>query len=148
MNDKIKQIDLSLSLCQAGRLVSDREYADLRTTVSGDLTTVTGPANLIQAIVNRLFTRKGELAKLGHPSYGSRLHQLIGELNNTRVRGLAEIYIRESLAQESRIREITQITFAPPSRGIDRSVLQATIAIKPVGQEGELTFIVPIRLEG
>ncbi|MGV2388060.1 MAG UNVERIFIED_CONTAM: hypothetical protein LVR29_06225 [Microcystis novacekii LVE1205-3] len=40
--------------------------------ILGDLGAIEGQTNLRQAILNRLLTRKGELAKLGHPDYGSR----------------------------------------------------------------------------
>lgn len=127
--------------------VSDREVLDLLTSPSGDLVTVSDRANLAQAIVNRLLTRKGELAKLGHPDYGSRLYTLIGELNNTRTRNLADLYIRECLKQESRIEEITQVTFLPPGSG-DRESLEVTIAVKPAGQEKNLTFNFSLNLGG
>jgi len=140
--------DLQLTRRAFSQMVSDREKVDLIITARGDLKTVKGRANLAQAILNRLFTRRGELARLGHPAYGSRLHELIGELNNVRLRGLAERYIRECLAQEPRIEDIVQLTFAPPSRGIDRSMLDVTLTVKPVGEEGLLTFTVPINLGG
>ena len=83
-------------------MTSDRDPVDLLSAAGGDVQTVTGRENLAQAIVNRLLTRRGELTGLGHPDYGSRLHLLVGELNNARTRGLAELYIRDSLAQEPR----------------------------------------------
>ncbi len=148
MPDEILLKDLQITRRAFDQQVSDRDSVDLVASASGDLETVSGRANLAQAIINRLFTRKGELAKLGHPNYGSRLYTLIGEFNNTRIRGLAEIYIREALAQEPRIQEITRMTFARPSRGIDRNVLEATITVKPIGEQSELTFTIPINLEG
>lgn len=147
MPDEILLKDLKLTRRGFDQLMSDRESVDLVTSVSGDVETVSGRANLAQAIVNRLFTRQGELGKLGHPKYGSRLHKLVGELNNTRIQGLAEIYIRECLAQEPRIQEITRLTFAPPSRGFDRNVLEVTITVKPRGDQSDLTFTIPINLE-
>ena len=135
MTDNLGQIDLHLTRRQPGIEVSDREAVDLRTSTGGDLVKITGRANLAQSIINRLLTRKGELSQLGHSSYGSRLYELIGEPNNTRTRGLAELYIRESLKQERRIEEITEITFTAPSRtGEDREELKITINVKPVGE--------------
>ena len=55
-------------------------------TERGDLKLVRGRANLAQAVLNRLFTRQGALARLGHPDYGSRLYLLPGEPNNRRTR--------------------------------------------------------------
>lgn len=146
-NDILRQ-DLKLTRRDFDRLVSDRESVDLIVSASGDVQTVSDRANLAQAIINRLFTRKGELRRLGHPEYGSRLYQLIGELNNPRIKGLAELYIRESLAAESRIEAITRIEFAPPSRGADRDMLSITVFVKPVGQDDPLSVSLPINLGG
>ena len=53
----------------------------------------------------RLLTPRGELAELGHPEYGSRLHELIGSPNSETRRSLAKLFVLESLAQEPRIDE-------------------------------------------
>lgn len=148
MADDLHQIDLYLTRRQFNTLNSDREQVDLRATTSRDLATTTGKQNLTQAIINRLLTRRGELTQLGHPDYGSRLYQLIGELNNSRTRALAEVYIRECLAQEARVAEIRQIAFAPPDRGARREVLEITIAVKPVGVEQDLAVSLSLNLEG
>lgn len=135
-----------LRLTQRGFHVttSDRTYVDLQPTFLGSLDTVDGHTNLAQAIVNRLWTRKGELAELGHPEYGSRLYELIGEPNNLRLRVLTEIYIRDCLAQEERIAEIQYIQFSPPERGIKRSILRVTLGVLPIGYTQPLTFTFPI----
>lgn len=112
-----------------------------------DLNRVDGRKNLAQAIVNRFYTRRGELTKLGHPSYGSRLYLLMGEPNNIRTRKLAELYIRECLEQESRIAEIKEIRFEPPSRDLDkRNVLLTTIILQPVGESTDLNIQLAINL--
>lgn len=112
-----------------------------------DLNRVDGRKNLAQAIVNRFSTRRGELTKLGHPSYGSRLYLLMGEPNNIRTRKLAELYIRECLEQESRIAEIKEIRFEPPSRDLDkRNVLLTTIILQPVGESTDLNIQLAINL--
>ena len=137
--------DIKLTLRSFDQQVSNREEVDLIATAGGDLAVVSGRENLAQAIVNRLFTRRGELSKLGHPTYGSRLHLLVGEVNNTRTRGLAEIYIRECLGQESRIEKVTQVKIEPPSRGVDRDTLYITVSVKPVGDSQPLTLTIPLR---
>ncbi|MGB8698816.1 MAG: GPW/gp25 family protein [Thermosynechococcaceae cyanobacterium] len=131
-NPILKQ-DIKLTRRVFDQMVSDRQSVDVLTSLGGDLATLSDRENLAQAILNRLLTRKGELAKLGHPDYGSRLHTLVGELNNQRTQGFAALYIQECLAQEPRIQKITQLAFAPPSRGIDRDVLDVAIAVLPVG---------------
>ncbi|HHG85210.1 MAG TPA: DUF2634 domain-containing protein [Bacteroidetes bacterium] len=126
---------------------SDRDYVDLLSSVRGDLATVEGKDNLVQAILNRLLTRQGELKTLGHPKYGSRLFTLMGEPNNLRVRGLADAYIREALEQEKRISTINFISFEAPTRGYDRGTLRATLSVRSVGGD-EFSIFIPINLEG
>ncbi len=140
MTNNWNQLDLFLTRRHTGQLISEREFVDIKSTTQRDLAKVAGVNNLSQAILNRLHTRQGELANLGHPDYGSRLYQLAGELNNNRTRALAELYIRECLAQEYRIEEVVEVIFAPPERGMNRETLKVTIAIKPVDIESLLTF--------
>ncbi|MEM7039018.1 MAG: GPW/gp25 family protein [Bacteroidota bacterium] len=139
--------DLRLSNRGFDQQASDRMFVDLQSGATGDLATVNGRDNLVQAIVNRLLTRQGELATLGHPRYGSRLHQLIGEPNNLRVRGLADAYIREALRQEKRIKKVNFISFEAPSRGYDRSTLRATLSVTPIHGD-PISILIPINLEG
>ena len=140
--------DLKLSDRSFDVQTSDRAYVDLQTNARGDLQMTAGRDNLVQAIINRLLTRQGELAPLGHPSYGSRLYTLIGEPNNLRSRARADAYIREALGQDSRIAKVTFVTFNPPGRGEERSTLRATIGVQPIGQTPGFSIILPINLEG
>lgn len=125
---------------------SDRSFVDLQVGSRGDLATVEGRPNLVQAIVNRLLTRQGELAALGHPRYGSRLYSLIGEPNNLRTRGLADVYIREALAQDKRVGKVNFISFKAPSRGIERNTLDCTISVQPAAGGDAFTIFIPINL--
>jgi phage baseplate assembly protein W len=148
MSDKLNQIDLLLAGRQTGQMIGDRTMVNLQRTTRGDVMTTHGIDNLAQAILNRLFTRKGELAQLGHPDYGSRLYQLIGNLNNSRTHLLAEAYIRESLAQERRIAEVTSVAVAPPARGSVRNRLELTVTVRPVGVDTLLAVSLSLNLEG
>ena len=91
--------DIALKKREINTLSSARTALNMG-SYNGDLNICSGNNNLTQAIQNRLFTRVGELKKLGHPNYGSKLYQLIGEPNNWRTRSMAELYIRESLKNE------------------------------------------------
>ena len=138
--------DLKISHRDFNWRTSDREIVDLELKGSGDLDTISGRANLAQAIINRLLTRKGELTALGHPEYGSRLHTLIGELNNIKIHAKAEIYIRECLAQEKRIAKIVRIQITPPSNPGQYGDLMAEIIVQPAdGKDGQnMTIVLPI----
>jgi len=78
-----------------------------------DLKTIDGRENLAQAVMMRLLTPVGELASLGHPEYGSRLHELIGRENTQTTRNLIKLYILESLSLEPRIAEIAAVNVSP-----------------------------------
>src|SRR6476646_8050572 len=78
-----------------------------------DFETVDGRGNLGQAVVLRLSTPRGELTELGHPEYGSRLHELLGAQNSETRRGLAKLFVLEALAQEPRIEKVIEVTVTP-----------------------------------
>jgi phage baseplate assembly protein W len=106
--------------------------------------TVSGRENLAQAIVVRLLTPRGELEAVGHPEYGSRLHELIGRENTDTTRNLAKLFILESLAAEPRVEEILDVTVeADPD---NRSSVNIVLQVQPVG--GAPTVVIgPFTLE-
>lgn len=141
--------DLQLLQRTLGEQASDRMSVNLADNGRGGLQLASGRTNLAQAITNRLLTRQGELAGLGHPTYGSRLYQLIGEPNTRRTQTLADLYIRESLAAEKGVKEIAAITFAPPSLRADkRNVLEVAIVVRPVDEGELLTLTIAVTLGG
>ena len=71
-----------------------------------DLVLASGVDNITQAIIHRLKTCYGELSSLGHPDYGSRHNELIGEPNTEHNRSLVKLYILQALAREPRIEKI------------------------------------------
>jgi phage baseplate assembly protein W len=68
-----------------------------------DLQRLTGVENLQQALLVRFLTEVGELAHLGHPTYGSRLHELVGEPNTETTRNRAKLFALQALQGEPRI---------------------------------------------
>ena len=84
--------------------------SDLLVSPTGDLVIVSEEPNLAQAIINRLRTIEGELFEIEHPTYGSRLYDFIGELNNDLTRNRIRNYIKSTLMKEPRIKEIVKIT--------------------------------------
>src|SRR5690606_35990345 len=109
-----------------------------------DLGMVTGRQNLEQAIIIRLLTPRGELAALGHPEYGSRLHELIGTPNTETTRNRMRLFILEALQQERRIAEIVEVTVTLGSTGRDR--VDVRLRVLPIG-ETEILDLGPFTLE-
>ncbi len=82
---------------------------DIFKNSNGDFEFVTEEMNLAQAVLHRLRTIKGELIDIGHPEYGSKLYDLVGEPNNSMTRDRIKMMVRETLSEEPRIKEITRI---------------------------------------
>ncbi|CAM2065239.1 Conserved domain protein [Sulfidibacter corallicola] len=108
-----------------------------------DLGTVSGRTNLAQAVIVRLLTPRGELAALGHPEFGSRLHEIIGNRNSETVRHLARLYILESLQREPRIEEVTALRISAHPDIRDR--IDVELAVRPV-QSRDTVSIGPFTL--
>jgi phage baseplate assembly protein W len=128
------------------RLRFDELGADIAISARSDLATVSDEANLAQAIVSRLSTEKGELKDLGHPNYGCRLNEVIGEINNEIIRRKIKAIVHECLSQETRIKEIVRVNVNPDPH--DHHKMNIEIIVLP--QEGTeyLTIMYPFNLEG
>ncbi len=75
------------------------------TTEVTDLGTTSDRENIAQALILRLLTPRGALAALGHASYGSRLHELIGQNKTPTLRNLCRAFILAVVAQEPRVED-------------------------------------------
>ena len=99
------------------RLKLDQIGADLVATHGGDFDTIAKEDNLVQAIITRLSTDEGELTDLGHADYGSRLSELMGEVNNAATRQRLKAEVQSCLSQEPRIRKIIKAPSWKPRTG-------------------------------
>lgn len=107
-----------------------------------DLDTVAGRLNLQQALLLRFLTLRGELTILGHPDYGSRLPELIGQLNNEANRNRAKLYALEALAGEPRVEKVLSIA-ATQNPG-DRTRIDVTMSLRIIQSETPLNLVVPV----
>ncbi len=119
---------------------------DLQTVISRknlkDFGLAAGYENLAQALTLRLLTPKGELSKLGHPDYGSRLHELIGEINNARTRGIAKLYCKEAILHDPRVEKIISIKANP----VSRNRIDVHVEILPIKETKPLNLVFPFNL--
>ena len=109
-----------------------------------DLVLRDGKENLAQAIIMRLLTPRGELAALGHPEYGSRVHELIGRENTGTQRNLLKLHILEALQFEPRVAKVAELTVVP-SPGT-RSTVDVLLKVQVAGAT-ELVQIGPFSIE-
>ena len=110
-----------------------------------DLQTVSGHDNLRQALLLRFLTPLGELADLGHPAYGSRLYELIGELNSVANRNRARMYTLQALAGEPRVREPQELTV---EQGPDRVTVLIRMRLAVIDSDTPLNLVFPFSFEG
>ena len=118
---------------------------DLQISKKGDLRTVSGRQNLGQAILHRLMTRRGELTDLGHPDYGSRLYELIGEPNNERTRDLVRLYAKECISQDPRIQDLKKLTVSVADD--NPHVVLLDITVLPIKSNVPMNITFPFYLE-
>ena len=144
--------DLRLEYRQGGGFFEDADLASGRARGSAvppvDLLVGDGLDNFTQAIANRLKTRQGELTALGHPEYGSRHHELIGQPNVPRTRNLIKLYVLQALAQEPRIEQVVSVTVDADGRSPARDAVRIQLQVRVLGQRSPLNLIVPFSLGG
>ena len=109
-----------------------------------DLAVAAGVPQAVQFLVNRLSTRRGELAALGHPDYGSRHHELVGEPNTERTRNLVKIYVLDALRAEPRVAKVLRCVV----RTIERDVVRVELTLRLLEHDEPLNLVVPIDLGG
>ena len=109
-----------------------------------DLGTLTGNDNLIQALLLRFLTPVGELAALGHANYGSRLFELIGELNSETNRNRAKLFVLEALAAEPRVKEVRAVRVT--QNHSERSRMDIDVSLLPIDGDTPLNLVFPFFL--
>jgi len=115
---------------------------------SRDLDVVRGKANLVQSLILRLKTERGELAALANPDYGSRHHRLIGEPNTETNRNLIKLYILECLKQEHRIEAVQKIVVKPGPGRENRDKVDVEITVSVKGTADPLNLVIPFSFTG
>lgn len=115
-------------------------------TMLKDLEMLKDLQNLQQALLLRFLTRTGELSLLGHPDYGSRLHTLIGELNNDTNRNRAKLFVLEALAAEPRVKQVNSVDVTQDP-GV-RTQINVKVSLKAIDADTPLNFVFPFSLEG
>ncbi|NET39424.1 MAG: GPW/gp25 family protein [Cyanothece sp. SIO1E1] len=110
-----------------------------------DIDVAAGYDNMIQALTLRLRIRKGELAALGWPNYGSRLHELIGAPNQTSTHIKLMAYARTALEQDPRVAAVSDIqTQVLPG---ERDTVRLYLEIELIDQPNPFNLVFDFNLE-
>ncbi|GAB4525774.1 MAG: hypothetical protein OHK0046_41960 [Anaerolineae bacterium] len=126
---------------------NERQVHDLH-AAAGDLALYSGQANLMQALYLRFLTRVGELAPLGHPAYGSRLHELLGEPNTALTRQRARMFVLQALEDEPRVVQVLSVEVTPAPADPVRLKIALTADVRVEGIIQRLNLVFPFFLEG
>jgi phage baseplate assembly protein W len=111
-----------------------------------DLQTLAGVGNLEQALLLRFLTPVGELSQLGHPDYGTRLSELVGELNNDTNRNRAKMYVLQALAGEARVKQVLSVTVT--QNPAQRNEMDISVSLLPIDSDTPLNLVFPFFLQG
>jgi len=127
------------------RLTERAPGLDLAPDAGGDVDLAQGNDNVVQALTLRLKVRKGELAPLGWSNYGSRLHELIGEANNSRTHVMLMAHARNAIEQDPRVKEVKNVRteVLPGDRDIVRIIVDITLIDTPT----PLNLVFDVNLE-
>lgn len=111
-----------------------------------DLETLSGLDNLKQALLLRFLTPVGEMTPLGHPNYGSRLFELIGELNTPTNRNRAKMFVLQALAAEPRVQQVLAVQVT--QNQADPGRIDIDVWLTPIDSDTPLNLVFPFFLEG
>jgi phage baseplate assembly protein W len=111
-----------------------------------DLQRVTGVENLQQALLVRFLTQVGELEALGHPSYGSRLHELVGELNTETTRNRAKLFALQALQAEPRIAQVRSVVVETDRR--QPALIEIKAAVVTIEEPTTVNLVFGVNLAG
>jgi phage baseplate assembly protein W len=111
---------------------------------AGDLDLVHGADTISQALRMRLVVRQGELAGIGWPDYGSRLHELIGEPNLARTQARAMTLARDAIEADPRVVKVSRIGASVPFG--NRDVVRLDMDIDLITEQTPLNLVVDVAL--
>ncbi|MFM2119492.1 MAG: hypothetical protein RL722_960 [Pseudomonadota bacterium] len=113
---------------------------------AGDIALASGNDNIVQALTLRLRVRLGELAPLGWPDYGSRLHELIGEPDLPRTRLKAQVFARDAVLLDPRVSQVLAVDIV--SIPGERQVLRLTLQLALINAPQPLNLVYDLALDG
>ncbi len=113
---------------------------------AGGIALAAGNDNTVQALTMRLRVRQGELAPLGWPDYGSRLHELIGEPDLARTRLKAQVFARAAIEADPRVSQVESVE-ARPIPG-ERDVLRLSMLVQVIDEPRPTNLVFDLALEG
>lgn len=104
-------------------------------TSNGDIGCVRDLENVAQQVHNRLRTRLGTYPAIDD-GYGSEVHLILGEKNNTQLLRELEVYIQNCMVEEPRVQEVLDLQILKKDK--DTVLIELLLQLVD-GSEMELT---------
>ncbi|MEO1091400.1 MAG: GPW/gp25 family protein [Pseudomonadota bacterium] len=144
------RLGTDLVLLRNRREQNDRDVGrDLATTADAtrgsDLAALAGVENVTQALLLRFLTAEGELARLGHPEYGSRLAELIGEPNTETNRQLAKLHVLRAVGREPRVEKVLSVSVTQGRA--DRGRVDIALSLQIIDADRPLNLVFPFSFD-
>ncbi|HEX8135522.1 MAG TPA: hypothetical protein VF880_19090 [Actinomycetes bacterium] len=111
-----------------------------------DLDTVSAAENLQHALLLRFLTQTGELAAVGHPTYGTALPDLIGERNTETTRNRTKMLVLQALAEEPRVERVLDLQVTQAAD--DPSRIDVRASLLAIGADTPLNLVFGFSLAG
>lgn len=128
---------LTRDLTYASNHGTHDEILELTTAPNGSVGYVKGVENLRQALLQRLWTKKGTLPL--HPQYGSNLHEFIGKKLTAELIVQIELEMEVTCRIDPRVEDIQRVL--TKHNPVDNSV-SVQLRIRPTSFDNMLDFIV------
>lgn len=111
-----------------------------------DLETLSEADNLKQALLLRFLTPVGEMTVLGHPGYGSRLFELLGEPITQSTLNRAKLFTLLALQAEPRVKDVISVNVKYNRK--EQTTIKIEVSLKAIDSDSILNFVFPFFLEG
>lgn len=111
--------------------------------LAGAVEPVSGRDNLVQALSLRLLSDRGVLTALGHPRYGSRLRDLVGEPLDRANLELLRRHAQRALRDDPRVAALGEVT--AQARPSEPGVVDLIATVTPI-DDAPVTLTVPLNL--
>ena len=113
---------------------------------SGDIARASGNSNIVQALTMRLRIEQGQLALLGWPDFGSRLHELIGQPDLPRTRLKAQVFARDAVQADPRVAAVVSVeVLRIPA---ERQLLRLLLTLQLISTPQPLNLVFDLALDG
>lgn len=117
------------------------EDGDFAIGAWGDISNVSELEQIIQHIIMALLTWRGEIAL--HPTFGSNIYQIVGQINDEYLEPKASIFVQEALEFVPHVSRVTAVRLFEDDIDPNTYQLKIVVAIDLYGKEKQVLINIP-----